>query len=73
MNIENIESASMNIENVLKQNQGMRITNGDSWLVWDDETLEFYVYETRYGKRGTFLVNRGSFDIALNALVLNEL
>ena len=59
----------MNIEEALKQNQGMRIDYNEKWLVWGD-TGTWEVWTHKYHARNSTLVNwSNTFEIALRYLV----
>ena len=62
----------MNILEALKSDDGLRITNMYRWLVWNNDSNEFIVYERGYNKKKTItIVNTSIEDVAIEAL-LNE-
>jgi hypothetical protein len=41
----------MNFETFMKTVLYAQLTNGNKWLVWDDENNEWIVYERRYRQK----------------------
>ena len=58
----------MNIEQALKENMSLRVSDGTRWLVWCGDRWE--VYERFYAQRKTRLVYGGaSLELALKDLL----
>ena len=52
----------MNVVKALMDNQGMRVTYEDKWLVFDQENQGWVVYQRKRYAKKTIVLYRGDFQ-----------
>lgn len=63
----------MNLCKALKTITGMRVSNGDKWLVWSVETNRWELWQHKYGARGSSLIGSSeSCDNLVESLIRDE-
>ena len=63
----------MDLYEALKATTGMRVSNGDKWLVWSAETNRWELWQHKYGARGSSLIgSSGSCNNLVESLIREE-
>ena len=66
----------MTVTDLLQNHRYIRVSHGDTWLVWDDDLERWIVYQKKYRRKTRKIYETIDEDIAvrefLNASGLNE-